>query len=313
MGRERRVKLLIAYNGARYHGWQVQPRGATVQGALESCLSRITNAPVRLHGAGRTDAGVHALGQVAHFDTASSIPAASLVRGLNGLLPDDIAVRRAVDVAADFHARYDATGKTYVYQIHSHAVRSALHAPYAWHVPQGLDVAAMREAARPLPGRHDFSAFRGASRSDTRQPVRFLYRLSLRQRRPVSSLCSAPTASCTTWRAASPAPWSPSDAAACRLKRSRRCCAPAAGPRRHLRRLPAGSFWRTCPTGRSGRSRQWNPRAASTADRDFLGPRSPPWTIQSSPQPACLTASVRKRPQYPFSTIRSIGGQIAGR
>ena len=182
MGRERRVKLLIAYNGARYHGWQVQPRGATVQGALESCLSRITNAPVRLHGAGRTDAGVHALGQVAHFDTASSIPAASLVRGLNGLLPDDIAVRRAVDVAADFHARYDATGKTYVYQIHSHAVRSALHAPYAWHVPQGLDVAAMREAARPLPGRHDFSAFRGASRSDTRRPVRFLYRLSLRQR-----------------------------------------------------------------------------------------------------------------------------------
>ena len=182
MSRDRRIKLVIAYNGTRYHGWQVQPHAATVQGALESCLSRITNAKVRLHGAGRTDAGVHALGQVAHFDTASRIAVSALVRGLNSLLPDDIAVRRAVDVEANFHARYDAAGKTYVYQIHGHAVRSALHAPYAWHVPQGLDVQAMQKAARLLLGRHDFSAFRGASRFDTRQPVRFLYRLSLRTR-----------------------------------------------------------------------------------------------------------------------------------
>ena len=182
MRRERRIKLLIAYNGTRYHGWQVQPQTATVQGALESCLSRITNTAVRLHGAGRTDAGVHALGQVAHFDTASRIPTSSLVRGLNGLLSDDIAVRRAIDVSPDFHARYDAAGKTYVYQIHNHAVPSALHAPFAWHVPQGLDVPAMQEAARLLLGRHDFSAFRGAARFDTRQPVRLLYRLSLRKR-----------------------------------------------------------------------------------------------------------------------------------
>ena len=179
---DRRIKLLIAYNGARYHGWQAQPRAATVQGELESCLSRITNAPVRVHGAGRTDAGVHALGQVAHFDTDSGIAAYSLVRGLNSLLSDDIAVRRAVDVPADFHARYDAASKTYVYQIHSHGVRSALHAPYAWHVPQGLDVPSMLEAARLLVGRHDFSAFRSASRFDTREPVRCLNRLSLRKR-----------------------------------------------------------------------------------------------------------------------------------
>ena len=182
MGRDRRIKLLISYNGTRYHGWQLQPQTATVQGALESCLSRITNASVRLHGAGRTDAGVHALGQVAHFDTASSISTSSLVRGLNSLLSDDIAVRRAVDVPADFHARYDAASKTYLYQIHSHGVPSALHAPYAWHVPQGLDVAAMQKAAPTLLGRHDFSAFRGALRYDTRQPVRLLYRLSLRKR-----------------------------------------------------------------------------------------------------------------------------------
>lgn len=182
MRRERRIKLLIAYNGTRYHGWQVQPQTATVQGALETCLSRITNSTVRLHGAGRTDAGVHALAQVAHFDTASRISTSALVRGLNSMLSDDIALRRAVDVSADFHARYDAAGKTYVYQIHNHGVPSALHAPFAWHVPQRLDLPAMQEAARMLLGRHDFSAFRGTSRFDTRQPVRSLYRLSLRKR-----------------------------------------------------------------------------------------------------------------------------------
>ena len=182
MGGDRRIKILVAYNGTRYHGWQVQPRGATVQGALESCLSRITNASVRLHGAGRTDAGVHALGQVAHFNTNSRVAISSLVRGLNSLLPDDIVVRRAADVSPDFHARYDATGKTYVYQIHRHGVRSALHAPYAWHVPQRLHVPAMQAAARLLLGRHDFSAFRSTSRFDTRQPVRCVRRLSLRKR-----------------------------------------------------------------------------------------------------------------------------------
>jgi len=181
---QRRVKLLIAYDGTRYHGWQLQPRAVTVQDTLESCLTRITDGPVRLHAAGRTDAGVHALGQVAHFDTASNIAMASLVRGLNSLLPDDIVVRRSAEVPGDFHARYDATGKTYVYQVHNHTVPSLLHARYAWHVPPPLDVPAMKAAAQLLVGRHDFSAFRGASRADPRQPVRRLYRLALRHRPP---------------------------------------------------------------------------------------------------------------------------------
>lgn len=180
----RRIKLLIAYDGTRYHGWQLQPRAVTVQGTLESCLSRITNGPIRLHAAGRTDARVHALGQVAHFDTASDIATASLVRGLNSLLPDDIVVRRAVEAPTDFHARYDATRKTYAYQLHNHAVPSLLRAPYAWHVPQRLDVPAMQAAAQLLVGCHDFSAFRSASRGDARQPVRCLYRLALRSRPP---------------------------------------------------------------------------------------------------------------------------------
>ena len=180
----RRIKLLIAYNGTRYHGWQLQPRAATVQGVLETCLSRITNGPVRLHAAGRTDAGVHALGQVAHFDTASNIALASLVRGLNSLLPDDVVVRRAVEAPGDFHARYDAARKTYAYQLHNHAVPSLPCAQYAWHVPPRLDVPAMQAAAQLLLGRHDFSAFRSASRDDVRQPVRCLYRLALRHRSP---------------------------------------------------------------------------------------------------------------------------------
>ncbi len=180
----RRIKLLIAYNGARYHGWQLQPRAVTVQGALESCLSRITNGPARLHAAGRTDAGVHALGQVAHFDTTSHIAASSLMRGLNSLLPDDIVVRRAVEAPADFHARYDAARKTYVYQLHHHVVPSLSCAPYAWHVSQRLDVSAMQAAAQLLMGLHDFSAFRGVSRDDARQPVRCLYRLAFRYRPP---------------------------------------------------------------------------------------------------------------------------------
>ena len=182
--RSRRIKLLIAYTGTRYHGWQLQPRAVTVQGVLESCLSRITNGPVRLHAAGRTDAGVHALGQVAHVDTASGIAMASLVRGLNSLLPDDVVVRRAVEAPADFHARYDAARKTYAYQLHNHAVPSLLCAQYAWHVPQRLDVPAMQAAAQLLLGRHDFSAFRSASRDDVRQPVRCLYRLTLRHHPP---------------------------------------------------------------------------------------------------------------------------------
>ena len=143
----RRIKLRLEYSGTRYHGWQLQPNVLTIQGTLEACLARLTNGPVRLHAAGRTDAGVHALGQVAHFDTASTIALAALVRGANSLLPEDIVVHQAEEVPADFHARYAARRKTYAYVVHNHSIPSALRAPYAWHVPQGLDLPAMRAAA----------------------------------------------------------------------------------------------------------------------------------------------------------------------
>jgi tRNA pseudouridine38-40 synthase len=176
----RRIKLMLEYDGTRYHGWQVQPGAMTVQGTLEACLSKMTNAPVRVHAAGRTDAGVHALGQVVHFDTASTIALSALARGLNSLLAADIAILQASEVAADFHARYSARQKTYAYIIRNHPLRSVFYAPYAWYIPQPLDMAAMRVAAQVLVGQHDFSAFR-ASTCTAQHPVRYLSRLGIKR------------------------------------------------------------------------------------------------------------------------------------
>jgi tRNA pseudouridine38-40 synthase len=177
----RRIKLTLEYNGAAYHGWQVQPNMATVQGTVESWLSVITNFPVRLHAAGRTDAGVHAFGQVAHFDTPSPISLPELHRGLNRLLPEDIVVRQVLEVAHDFHSQYAAKKKTYAYVVYNHPLRSVFRSPYAWHIRKPLDVAAMYEAAQVLVGRHDFSAFRAAS-CTARNPVRCLERIAVKRR-----------------------------------------------------------------------------------------------------------------------------------
>jgi tRNA pseudouridine38-40 synthase len=177
----RRIKLVLEYCGTHYHGWQVQPNALSVQECIERPLTQITNSPVRLHAAGRTDAGVHALGQVAHFDTSSTIPLQALQRGLNSLLPDDIAVLQVTEVPLDFHARYAARQKTYAYVVHNHPVRSAFAAPYTWYVPQSLDVPAMRRAAQVLVGHHDFSAFRAASCA-ARSPVRCISRVAVKRR-----------------------------------------------------------------------------------------------------------------------------------
>ena len=177
----RRIKLVLEYCGTRYHGWQYQPNVVTVQGMVERCLSRITDASVRTHASGRTDAGVHALGQVLHFDTTSPVTLPALTRGLNSLLPDDIAVCHSEEVPDDFHARYSAWQKTYAYIVHNQPQRSAFHAPYSWHVTQPLDVAAIRLAAQTLLGEHDFSAFRGAG-CTARSPVRCIMRIGIKRR-----------------------------------------------------------------------------------------------------------------------------------
>ena len=171
----RNIRLLIEYDGTNYHGWQVQPNALTIQEVLEKKIEVMTREPVRLIASGRTDAGVHALGQVANFQTPSSIPADGFQRGLNSLLPPDIIVRSAEEVDTQFHAQYGAKRKTYRYVILNYEVPSAISRNYSWHLPLPLDVQAMQEAGGLLLGRQDFTSFQGAD-ADTEDPVREVYR-----------------------------------------------------------------------------------------------------------------------------------------
>ena len=153
----RTLRLLLEYDGTHFVGWQSQDRGRTVQDELERALRVLTRASIRPIGSGRTDAGTHALGQVAHFQTASDLPTERLLRGLNGLLPADIAIRAIDEVPADFHARYSAKRKRYRYRIH--LAKSALNRSQVWAYYQALSLAPMRAAARALIGTHGFGAF----------------------------------------------------------------------------------------------------------------------------------------------------------
>jgi tRNA pseudouridine38-40 synthase len=156
----RTIKLTIEYDGTNYLGWQVQPKGPTLQRVLEETLRKITGEEVRLIGSGRTDAGVHARGQVAHFKTHSKINLHSMARALNSLLPPDIVIRRVREVDENFHARKSCKSKIYEYRILNRNLRSAFYYKYAWHVPQKLNLKEMKEATRYLVGEHDFSSFR---------------------------------------------------------------------------------------------------------------------------------------------------------
>jgi tRNA pseudouridine38-40 synthase len=171
MDPRRNIRLLLEYDGTRYHGWQRQADAATIQQTLEEALERLTEEKVALIGSGRTDAGVHALGQVANFRLNSTIPLKAFHEGLNSMLPKDIAVLAATEAPPEFHARKSALSKTYEYRILNRGNRSPLHYHYAWWLAQPLDLAALAAAAAFLPGEHDFTAFR-ASGSDNLNPVR---------------------------------------------------------------------------------------------------------------------------------------------
>ena len=158
----RTLKLTIQYDGTDYVGWQRQPNGVSIQELVERAIEPIEGRPVTIVGAGRTDAGVHALGQVASVQLQSAIDAATLIRALNATLPEDVRVASAEEAAPDFNARFSANGKVYAYRIWRGAFLPPFERRYVWHVPPPLDVERMREAARPLTGRHDFSAFRAA-------------------------------------------------------------------------------------------------------------------------------------------------------
>ncbi len=173
----------MAYDGTEYAGFQVQPNAPTVQGELERVLAEICGGPVRITGAGRTDAGVHATGQVIDFRTASTLDGSTMERGVNALLPEDIAVSGLEPAGETFHARFSATGRTYEYRIRNAPTRDPLERRREQWLSATLDRAAMREASARLVGRHDFAAFaagvsgertvRRASWSDEGEILRF--------------------------------------------------------------------------------------------------------------------------------------------
>jgi len=171
----RNIRLLIEYDGTHYHGWQVQPNAVTIQETIEEKLATMTRERVHIAASGRTDAGVHALGQVANFRTSSSIPLEGFVHGLNSLLPADIVIQSAEEVDADFHAQFGAKRKTYRYVILNGRMPSALHRHYAWHIPYPLDLQAMEGASRYLLGKQNFASFRAAD-ADSSDPVREVFR-----------------------------------------------------------------------------------------------------------------------------------------
>ena len=177
----RRIHLIVEYDGTNYAGWQRQSNAMTVQEKLERAVKRLTGEDVCVSGSSRTDAGVHALGQSAHFDTESCIPADKFSFALNTMLPPDIRVVRSEEVAADFHSRFSGRGKRYRYLIHAAPHAGALNRLTHAHVIYPLDVEKMRAEARSLVGTHDFGAF-AASGSVVKDTVRTIWRADVEQR-----------------------------------------------------------------------------------------------------------------------------------
>lgn len=155
-------KLTVQYDGTDYHGWQRQPGFATVQGEIEKRLGMIADQPVIIEGSGRTDAGVHAFGQVASFSLDTKLVADDFFRALNGLLPYDICITECIEVNQGFHARFDAVGKTYRYCILNRILRDPFRRKYLWHIQRKLDLDAMKKAAEYFVGEHDFRSFENA-------------------------------------------------------------------------------------------------------------------------------------------------------
>ena len=183
MSHKRNIKLLLAFDGTGYAGWQKQKSDRTVQGVIEDKLHIMTGEELCLHGAGRTDAGVHALGMVANFHTEANVPCQGFVKGLNSMLSTDVRVLEACEVDPDFHSRLNAKGKTYWYNFDNGPVQLPTERFYAAHVPGDLDFEAMQSGLTHLVGMHDFSSFEGAGSRDPelsrRGAVRTIIKASL--------------------------------------------------------------------------------------------------------------------------------------
>lgn len=184
----RRYRMTIAYDGTAYYGWQAQPAHPTVQGRIEEALKHLTDETIRLHACGRTDTGVHARGQVAHFDLALPWEPHHLQKGLNGCLPDDIRISSLTRTRPDFHARYNATGKEYRYLIWNAPVADPLNRLTTLHERRSLDLAAMRAAAARLTGTLDFTSFSANPGREIGSLVRTIWRFDVRRRGPLITL-----------------------------------------------------------------------------------------------------------------------------
>ena len=190
----RTFKITVAYDGSGFHGWQIQPGVPTIQGALLDAAQKITREKIYLHGASRTDAGVHALGQVAHFASRSALSALEFQRALNALLPPTIRVVALEETGRDFHSRWNALAKTYQYRIY----RGRVLSPFDWkrvlHYPWPLDEAAMMDAARFFEGEHDFTSFAASTESEEgeRNPARVIYRSEILRQQLPSAAASQP-------------------------------------------------------------------------------------------------------------------------
>ena len=173
--RRRNIRIVLSYDGTPYLGWQVQPQGPTIQSLLQESLKLITGEQVIVKGSGRTDAGVHALGQVANFHTLSPMDPQAFAHALNSVLPPAVAVVAADEVAADFDAQFSAVKKTYRYRVLNSGVRSPFELSRSWHINKLLDIDSMSTAAAMLLGTNDFSSFRAAG-CVARSPVRTMLR-----------------------------------------------------------------------------------------------------------------------------------------
>ena len=162
----RNIKLLIGYDGTEFSGWQRQNNSRTIQGEIESLLTRMTNEEIMVNGAGRTDAGVHADGMVAHFHTASAIPCGDFLRGLNAMLPNAIRIFHAEEVDASFHARFSAVGKLYQYELYNGRIQPPRLRLHTLHVLSSLDVLTIRQCLAIILGTHDFSSFENSGSRD---------------------------------------------------------------------------------------------------------------------------------------------------
>lgn len=176
----RNIKFIVSYDGTDFHGFQTQPNLRTVQGELQQAAERLTGESVSIIGSGRTDAGVHAVGQVINFRTSSRIPIEKWPIAMHTILPSDIVIRGAEEATPDFHARFDATGKKYLYQIDLGLYPNVFLRRYAWHVPYRLEIERMRMAAHHLTGEHDYTSFCNAA-TPVEDKIRHIHGISMEQ------------------------------------------------------------------------------------------------------------------------------------